>query len=87
MVRIWAKILSDDKIVKETIFEDYSEFNINNFYDYMSTICEKLDIATPIILNKHIYHYVTFNNTTFLPVDFPESVDFDKFVIEEASNY
>ena len=53
----------------------------------MSSICEKLDIATPIILNKHIYHYVAFKNTTFLPVDFPESVDFDKFVIEEASNY
>ena len=87
MVRIWAKILSNDKIVKETIFEDNSEFNTNNFFDYLSIICERLDIATPIILNKHIYHYITFNNTTFLPVDFPENVSFYKFVLEEASNY
>ncbi len=87
MVRIWAKVMKDEKIVKQTIFEDYVLFDKANFYDYLATICERLDIATPIILSKHIYHYLSFNNTTFLPSDFPESVNFDKFVVEEASNY
>ncbi len=87
MIRIWAKVIKNEKIVKETIFEEFDTFKVELFYDYISQICEKLDIATPIILTKHIYHYMTFNNSTFLPQDFPEIVSFDKFVIEEASNY
>lgn len=87
MVRIWAKITKEEKILKDVIYEDFSQFNSDNFFDYIANICEKLDIATPIILKKHLLHYIEFNSTTFLPQDFPEEVDFDKFIIEEASNY
>lgn len=87
MIRIWAKIVKEEKIVKDTIFEEFTSFNPDNFFDYIATICEKLDIATPVILSKHIYHYLTFNCAVFYPQDFPEDVNFDTFVIEEASNY
>jgi len=87
MVRIWAKVIKEDKILKDMIFEDFSSFNDEKFFDYIASICESLDIATPVILSKHIFHYLNFNNATFLPADFPEEIDFDKFVIEEASNY
>lgn len=87
MVRIWAKIVKKEKILKDTIFEDFSSFDPNLFYDYIAKICESLDISTPVVLSKHIFHYINFNNTTFLSNDFPEEIDFDKFVIEEASNY
>ena len=87
MVRIWAKVVKEEKILCDTIFEEFSSFNPDSFFDYIASICETLDIATPVILSKHIYHYINFNNATFLPSDFPEDIDFDKFVIEEASNY
>ena len=87
MVRIWARVLKDEKIINQTIFEDCAEFNIRNFFEYISSICQTLDISTPVILSKHKIHFSTFNNCVFLPQDFPERVDFDKFVIEEASNY
>lgn len=87
MVRIWAKITQEEKILKDTIFEEFVQFNPDNFYDYIAAICSELDIATPVILSKHIYHYLNFNNAVFYPQDFPEEVDFDKFIIEEASNY
>ena len=87
MVRIWAKIVKEEKILRDMIFEDFTTFNPDNFYDYIATICENLDISTPVILSKHIFHYVNFNNATFFPNDFPEEIEFDKFVIEEASNY
>jgi len=87
MVRIWAKILKDEKILKDMIFEKFEKFDENSFFDYIAEICETLDIATPIILSKHLYHYIEFNNTTFSKNDFPEEISFDKFVIEEASNY
>ena len=87
MVRIWAKIIKDDKIIRDTIFEKFETFNADNFFDYLSSICENLNIATPIILTKHIFHYLAFNLATFSNKDFPEEIDFDKLVIEEASNY
>jgi len=87
MVRIWARVMKDDKIVKQMVFEDYAPFDEQKFYDYVAEISTSLDIATPIILSKHIYHYMTFNNAVFLPNDFPENVDFDKFILEEASKY
>ena len=85
MIRIWAKILREEKILKDMIYEQYETFDIDNFQTYMEEICGELDIATPIVLTKHIKHYVCFNNAVFLPSDFAESVDFDKLVIEEAS--
>ena len=87
MVRIWAKVCKGEKILKDTIFEEFTSFSPDLFFEYIATICETLDIATPVILSKHIYHYLTFNNTTFTSSDFPEDIDFDKLVIEEASNY
>ena len=87
MVRIWAKIVKGEKILKDTIFEDFSSFSPDNFFEYISCICQELDIATPVILTEHIYHYISFNNATFFAPDFTEDIDFDRLVIEEASNY
>ncbi len=87
MVRIWAKVLIEEKIIKDMIYENQEKFDFEHFFDYISDICQNFDISTPVILSKHISHYVNFNNATFLPSDFAETVSFDKFVIEEASNY
>ena len=87
MVRIWARIVKNEKIVKETILENFAIFDPKDFFDYISTICESLDIATPVILSKHLSHYTIFNNCVFYPQDFPEHVSFDKMIVEEASNY
>lgn len=85
MVRIWAKILKEEKILKDTIFESQNTFNIDDFQNYLEDMCHDLEIATPIVLSKHLRHYLCFNNAVFLPSDFAETVDFDKLVLEEAS--
>ena len=85
MVRIWAKLLKEEKILKDLIYEQEESFEIENFQTYMEDISGRLEISTPIVLTKHIKHYVCFNNAVFLPADFAEVVDFDKLVIEEAS--
>ena len=41
MIRIWAKVIKNEKIVKETIFEEFDTFKVELFYDYISQICEK----------------------------------------------
>ena len=47
-------------------------------------MCHEIDIPTPAILKTHINNYVDFNNSTFLPRDFIESIDFDSVIIENA---
>jgi hypothetical protein len=48
-------------------------------------MCHELDIPTPAILKSHITNYVDFNNSVFLPRDFIESIDFEKFILENAT--
>ncbi|NCB48090.1 MAG: hypothetical protein EOM55_00445 [Clostridia bacterium] len=87
MIRIWAKVMKDDKIVKSIVYEDFSTFEVDDFFDYLSNICHKLDLATPILLAKHVYHYVAFKNTSFSQADFTEDIFFDNLVLEDASNF
>jgi len=87
MLRIWAKIMKEEKIVKSTMFETIENFEVDNFFDYLSNICHTLDLATPILLAKHVYHFVAFKNANFSKYDFPEEINFDALVLEDATNF
>ena len=87
MFKIWAKIMKEEKIVKSIVYEDLSTFEVDNFFEYLSNICHTLDLATPILLAKHVYQYVAFRNTSFSKVDFPEEIFFDNLVLEDATNF
>ena len=85
MVRIWARTVFEGKITRSFIYESIDTFNEEMFYKHIEKICHEIDIPTPAILKSHIANYVDFNNCVFLPRDFVESIDFDKFVIENAA--
>ncbi len=82
MFKIWAKILKENKIQKQLVYERDEKFSYGNFFNYLADICEGLDIATPVLLKTHIFNYAKFNTVRFLPRDFAESVPFDKLVLE-----
>ena len=48
MFKIWAKIITGEKIVKQLIYEREDKFVYSLFFNYVTDICEGLDIATPI---------------------------------------
>lgn len=85
MLRIWARTMTDNKISKSYIYESIDNFSEDKLYNHIEKICHELDIPTPMILKSHISNYVDFNNAVFSPRDFVESIDFDKFIIENAS--
>lgn len=85
MMRIWARTVCDGKITRSYIYESIDNFNEEKFYKHVEKMCHEIDIPTPAILKSHITSYVDFNNTVFLPRDFVESIDFDKFIIENAA--
>lgn len=85
MIRIWAKTYQKNKLIQSIIYERIDNFSRETFYLHIQEICHEMDIPTPVILNYHINNYINFNNCKFSKSDFVESVNFDKFVIEEAS--
>jgi hypothetical protein len=85
MVRIWAKIIKDNEIVKSYVYEKKDVvFDVHHLAIYLMDICGEMDIETPVILSKHIKQYYYFNSTKFLKGDFISEQNFDSLVIENA---
>ena len=84
MIRIWARTVNEEKITRSYIYESIDNFNPETFYKHVEKICHEIDIPTPMILKNHIANYVDYNNTIFSSRDFVESIDFEKFILENA---
>ncbi len=82
MFRIWAKVFSDDHIVKQFTYTREEKFTYSNFFRYLADICDELDIPTPVLLKTHIMNYAKFNHVVFRPRDFVETPAFEKLVLE-----
>ena len=84
MVRIWAKVMLKDKILKQFVYEKIGTMDYALFYEYLHEICETLDIPTPVLIKTHLFNYAKYNVVRFKKDDFVESIDFDKLVLENA---
>ena len=82
MFRIWANVLKEGRIVKQTTYEREEKFTYADFFRYLAEICDALDIPTPVLLKPHIFNYAKFRHVVFRPADFMETVNFDRLVLE-----
>lgn len=82
MFRIWAKILKEEHIEKQFVYESEKKFAYSDFFGYLSDICVALDVPTPVLLKTHVFNYAKFNHVAFRPDDFIEEVAFDKLLLE-----
>ena len=84
MIKIWGKLLVDDKIIKgKTVEVDETS---TTFFDMLKQLSGLLNIPTPVLLDKHVYDFNLFKICTFKPDDFVEAVNFDRFVLELLKN-
>jgi hypothetical protein len=81
-MRIWAKLMTDGKICKQTVYENPEKLTYSHFFEYMTDICQELDIPTPVLTKTHIFNFAKFNHVKFIPRDFVESLGYDRLVIE-----
>lgn len=84
MVRIWAKVMKKDKILKQLVYVHDGMTDYSIFFDYLKEICESLDIPTPVLIKTHLFNYAKYNVVRFKKDDFVESIDFDTLVLENA---
>lgn len=82
MFKIWAKTIKNDRVKKSHIYKGEDKFDSELFQQYLREICEQMDLPTPVLLKSHIRNFDSFNTTRFLPSDFVEKVDFDRFTLE-----
>lgn len=82
MIKISAKIVKNHRTVKSINYLNVKEYDSNDFYFYVSEICKKLDVSTPLIINYTKNSYEEFNFVKFKQDDFIDKIDFDYLLIE-----
>ena len=82
---ILAKFIKGEKILKQITYERDDKFTYSQFFEYLSDICEELDISTPIVLKTHIFNYAKFRTVKFTVRDFTETPEFDKLVLDNIT--
>lgn len=81
-MRLWAKLITDGKMQKQYVYELTEKLTYSHFFDYLTEICQALDIPTPVLTKTHVFNFAKFNRVKFLPRDFVESLGYDHLFIE-----
>ncbi len=82
MIIIGAKLIKNHKTIKRVTFTMQGEYKSEDFYFYMTQLCQMLDISSPIIIPYHRECYENFNSLKLNPDDFFDTVNFDYMFIE-----
>ena len=64
-MKIWAKLITNGKIKKQIVYERDEKLVYSQFFDYLTDMCQKLDIPTPVLLKTHIFNFAKFNHVKF----------------------
>ena len=87
-MKIWAKLITDNDIQKDLIYEDPSPLSFESYEKWIQDICNLLDIPNPVIIPFHYKNFVYFHNTLFKAKDFVQTFGYDQFRIEDCKeNY
>lgn len=81
-MKIWAKALKEGKIKKQFVYEKEGKLVYSEFFEYLTAICEKLDIPTPVLIKTHIFNFAKFNHVKFTARDFVEAFEYDQLFLE-----
>ncbi|MCM8710897.1 hypothetical protein M2651_07645 [Clostridium sp. SYSU_GA19001] len=84
MIKIWGKIVKNNKILKDAVVtSDIEGTYQDNLKQCINELCYKFDIQKPYWLPTNMEEYNKRGKTIFNSHNFMEEIDFDKFIIEE----
>ena len=81
-MRIWAKLITDGKIKKQYVYENEERITYSHFFDYLTDICQALDVPTPALMKTHVFNFAKFNHVKFAARDFIEPLGYDSLFLE-----
>ncbi len=84
MLKIWGKIITNNKIVIDDVAtSDVEESYQENLKICITELCNKFDISKPYWLPANLEEYNKRSKTSFNQDNFIDDIDFDKFMIVE----
>lgn len=88
MFRLWAKIIKDNHLIKDTVVcDETKDTRTHKVFHAMESICYEFDLGKPIWLNKNVSEFQKHAKARFYQDSFVEEIDFDYLeihVIEEG---
>ena len=83
-MRIWAKTIQHQKIQSEVVreFALARPSDIEGWTPVLHDLCQALDLARPVVLDKHIRELDQFAHAVFRSGGFMDPIRFDRFEIE-----
>ena len=83
-MKIWARLVTNDKIQKDIIYQSPLKLTPKNYEEWLREICHLLDVPNPVLLGHHYKNFVNFHNTKFKQDDFVETLDYDVLIVEDC---
>ena len=83
-MRLWATIRNGHRIQRETmIHADFAKMDqVEDWPGLIGEACHALDLARPVILQKHLRDMASFSRAVFKAEDFMEPVSFQRLEVE-----
>lgn len=83
MFRLWAKIIKDNHLLKDTVICDDSEdTRTHKVFHAIEEACYEFDLGKPIWLDSTISEFKRHDKARFTADNFIESIEFDYLEIQ-----
>ena len=84
MFRMWAKLIKNTRIVKDTVIciSDYSLSRTSMVFQSLEEICYQFDLGKPIWLDSTVKDFKIHSKTRFTQDNFIEPIEFDFLEIQ-----
>lgn len=83
MFRLWAKIIKDNHLLKDTVICDDSEdTRTHKVFHAIEEACYEFDFGKPIWLDSTISEFKRHDKARFTADNFIESIEFDYMEIQ-----
>lgn len=87
MLKIWGRIYSNNKIVKDTVVTSNIEGSYQeNLKACITTLCKEFDIEKPYWLPSNLEEYNARGKVIFDHNNFIEVINFDRLIIQELDS-
>jgi hypothetical protein len=84
MFRMWAKLIKDTKIMKDTVIciSDYSLSRTTMVFNALDDICYQFDLGKPMWLDATVQGFQKHSKARFNQDNFIEHIEFDFLEIQ-----
>ena len=83
MFRLWAKIIKDNHLLRDTVICDGSaDTRTHKVFHAIEEVCYQFDLGKPIWLDSTITEFKRHDKARFTADNFIESIDFDYLEIQ-----